>query len=143
MDRSTLGRRDRFDLDEEVWPVQLRNFDQSDSRRGRWSHSREKAIARLAVSCEVAHVAKEYGQLHEIARRAADRLQSRPQIEEHLGGLRRKIVLSDQSAVPIEGGLACYYDETTCANLHDLRIAGRRAEFGRIDAPNRGCLSAH
>lgn len=80
---------------------------------------------------------EKYGELHEVARRAADRLQGCAQVAEHLVSLRGKIVLADQITIAIESGLAGDEDDAAGADLDDLRIARRRAELGRIEAPNR------
>jgi hypothetical protein len=46
-------------------------------------------------------------------------------------------ILADDIAVFIERGLSCDEDDAAGADVDDLRIAGRGAEFGRVDPDDR------
>lgn len=99
-------------------------------------HGGEEAVAGFAVGSKLAHVAQEDGQLHQVVRRAAGGLQRRTQIPEHLLGLGREIVAPDQFAITIERSLAGDENQPARPDVDDLRIAGRCAEFGRIEMPD-------
>jgi hypothetical protein len=68
----------------------------------------------------VAHVAHEDGELDQVARRAADRLQGDVQVAKHLLGLCREVVLADQRPVAIERGLPGDEDDAARAHLDNL-----------------------
>ncbi len=55
-------------------------------------------------------------------------------IAKHLFGLGREIMLAHHVAVAVECGLPRYENDPARADFDHLRIAGRRAEFGRIAA---------
>src|SRR6266481_2474941 len=73
----------------------------------------------------------------QIGCRASARLQGNVEVAKHLRRLGGKIILAHQIPIPIERGLPRDEYHATSADLDYLRIAGRRAEFGRIDAGNR------
>src|SRR5215469_17633818 len=91
-------RRHGLDLDQEIGTVEPRHLDQRDGGSRRRADRRKEAIARLAIGRELAHVAEKHGQLHQIARRAADRLQRNAEILEDLRRLRREVALADHLA---------------------------------------------
>jgi hypothetical protein len=68
----------------------------------------------------MAHVANEDSQFDEIARIAADRLQSHTQVSENLIGLRCKIIPSDQRTIAIKGSLTGDKDYAAGPHIHDL-----------------------
>ena len=84
------------------------------------------------------HVGEEYRQLHQIGGRASAGLQRDRKVVEHLRRLRGKIASADDIAGAIERGLAGDEDDPAGGDIDDLRIAGRRAEFRRIDTGDGG-----
>ena len=91
----------------------------------------------------MAHVAEEHGPLDQVGRRAASRAQGDVEVAEDLGGLGGEVAPADELPLAVEGGLARDGDDAARPDLDDLRVARRRAEFGRVDAPDRACLVAH
>jgi hypothetical protein len=74
--------------------------------------------------------------VHPLACRAPARLQGHGEIAKHLSCLRGEIILANQIAVVIERGQAGNEDNAAGADVDNLGIAGRCAEFRRIDAGN-------
>jgi hypothetical protein len=62
----------------------------------------------------------------------------RGEIIEHLRRLRSKVALADDLAGAVDRGLAGDEDEAAGADFDHLRVARRRAQFGRVDAFGRG-----
>src|SRR6195256_2085533 len=138
----TLPRRDGLDLDHEIRTIQFRYLDQRHRGRRRRRDGSKESISRLAIAREIIHVGEEHRQLHEIACGASARLQGKAEVAKYLFCLDGKIILADQAAIPVECGLAGDENDAAGGDLDDLRIAGRRAELGRIDAGNR-CFTYH
>ena len=62
------------------------------------------------------------------------RLQGNREVGKHLRGLGGEIEHAHHIAVAVERGLPGDEDNPVGADVDNLRITGRRAEFGRIDA---------
>src|ERR1700722_3578428 len=133
-------RRNSLDFNQKIRAIKLGDLDQRDCGRSRWRNGSEETIAHFAVGRKVSHIAQEHRQLHEIAGRAVRRLQGGTQVLEYPLGLRSKIALADKIAVAIERRLAGDENDAARAHIHDLRVAGRRAELRWIDPPNRTCV---
>jgi hypothetical protein len=92
---------------------------------------------------EIAPIGEEHRQLHQVGCRAAGRPQRHFEVGEYLGCLCAKIILADHVAVMVEGGLAGNENDAAGANIDDLGVTGRCAEFGRIDPDDRRRVARH
>ena len=136
--QGTSHRRDGLDLDHEIRPVQFRYFKQRHRGRRRRCDRCKEAISRLAIGGEVVHVGEEHRQLHKIGRGASARLQRMARLRNTCAAWAAK---SDSCRPHGRPGSSAVWPAMKmmrpAADLDDLGIAGRGAEFGRIDAGDR------